>query len=598
MFTPFKKALKQRSINTISFVGNKAYSNTRLERIISTKKSGYFSFGGVDIYNENKLRFDENAIRQFYYNRGYAGIKVSSQAILDTKKNLYDLIFKIDEGGIYRVGNVTIRSSLEEAQDEKLLRLIQAKSGAVYNPQWIEKTINNISKYFLSIGKSFVRVDSRINRDVAQGIVDVEYLLDQDSPVYIARIEIEGNDVSHDFVIRRELGFSEGDPINAMMIERAKRRIKNTGFFSEVNVFQLPTDVPDRVVLKVHVKQLSSTSISISLSYGSNKNFPNLEGYFSDNNLFGRGYKQSIALSLINKAYSFENPYFFGSRIAAGFDRSLSPTIKWKVLAEQEFFIPCLEKQIELTRLFKAAAKVDLISSDLLASAELLYSKLRDTLFSELNIANLEKDNALKAHKKGLIQQLFSSFSSEVEWKTLGEIGYYSDTRINASELDCTTFVGVDNLLKNTKGKIDSSYVPTVNKLTSYKIGDILLSKIRPYFKKIWLANNNGGCSGAVLAIRIKNQFRHEIVSKFLYYCLASDIYFTYNMRYVQGSIMPLSNKKDILKFSIPIPPIEIQREIVSQLDSVFECVVSAEKRCKINSLLKMRIISDSLKNY
>ncbi|RPD36765.1 hypothetical protein C0030_001500 [Candidatus Liberibacter solanacearum] len=69
-------------------------------------------------------------------------------------------------------------------------------------------------------------------------------------------------------------------------------------------------------------------------------------------------------------------------------------------------------------------------------------------------------------------------------------------------------------------------------------------------------------------------------------------------MRYAQGSIMPLSNKKDILKFSIPIPPIEIQREIVSQLDSVFECVVSAEKRCKINSLLKMRIISDSLKNY
>lgn len=288
----------------------------------------------------------------------------------------------------------------------------------------------------------------------------------------------------------------------------------------------------------------------------------------------------------------------FMNRAISISEGSLSPTIKWKVLAEQEFFIPCLEKQIELTRLFKAAAKVDLISSDLLASAELLYSKLRDTLFSELNIANLEKDNALKAHKKGLIQQLFSSFSSEVEWKTLGEIGYYSDTRINASELDCTTFVGVDNLLKNTKGKIDSSYVPTVNKLTSYKIGDILLSKIRPYFKKIWLANNNGGCSGAVLAIRIKNQFRHEIVSKFLYYCLASDIYFTYNMRYVQGSIMPLSNKKDILKFSIPIPPIEIQREIVSQLDSVFECVVSAEKRCKINSLLKMRIISDSLKNY
>ncbi|XCD99978.1 restriction endonuclease subunit S (plasmid) [Candidatus Liberibacter asiaticus] len=276
---------------------------------------------------------------------------------------------------------------------------------------------------------------------------------------------------------------------------------------------------------------------------------------------------------------------------------SLSPTIKWKVLAEQEFLIPCLKKQIELTRLFKAAAKVDLISSDVLAGAELLYSTLSNTVFSECESANCDKNNALKAPKKGLTQQLFSSFSQEAEWKELGEVGYYSDTLINSSELDCTTFVGVDNLLQNAKGKIDSSYVPTVNKLTSYKRGDILLGNMRPCLKKIWFADNNGGCSGNVLAIRIKNQFRHAIVSKFLYYCLASDGFFAYNVRHGKGSVIPVGSRQDILKFLIPVPSLETQREIVDTLESAFACVVSAKKRSQVNSLLKMRIISDRLKN-
>jgi len=85
----------------------------------------------------------------------------------------------------------------------------------------------------------------------------------------------------------------------------------------------------------------------------------------------------------------------------------------------------------------------------------------------------------------------------------LGEIAAYSDTRIESSGVDGTTFTGVDNLLPDKKGRIHANYPPNTPRLSRYEKGDILLGNIRPYLKKIWLASSSGGCSGDVLAIRI-----------------------------------------------------------------------------------------------
>lgn len=91
----------------------------------------------------------------------------------------------------------------------------------------------------------------------------------------------------------------------------------------------------------------------------------------------------------------------------------------------------------------------------------------------------------------------------EVEWKAVGDIAGYSTTKVDADKLDATSFVGVDNLLADKGGRIDATYQPNTARLTAYEPGDILLGNIRPYLKKVWMAENNGGCSGDVLAIRI-----------------------------------------------------------------------------------------------
>ncbi|WP_058037404.1 restriction endonuclease subunit S [Rhodococcus sp. KB6] len=166
------------------------------------------------------------------------------------------------------------------------------------------------------------------------------------------------------------------------------------------------------------------------------------------------------------------------------------------------------------------------------------------------------------------IDELIAEMSpNNVLHVALSEVASYSTTRVDASELDETSFVGVDNLVADKGGRVDASYLPNTVRLTGYEPGDILLGNIRPYLKKVWLATNAGGCSGDVLAIRIKKIAQQSFAPEFLYYLLSSDGFFAYNMQHAKGAKMPRGNKAAILNYRIPVPPLEVQQEIVRVLD-------------------------------
>ena len=157
--------------------------------------------------------------------------------------------------------------------------------------------------------------------------------------------------------------------------------------------------------------------------------------------------------------------------------------------------------------------------------------------------------------------------SNGVRQVALSKVANYSSTRVDASDLNEASFVGVDNLVADKGGRVDANYLPNTERLTGYEPGDILLGNIRPYLKKVWRATNAGGCSGDVLAIRIDSEFQSELDSEFLYYLLSSDGFFAYNMQHAKGAKMPRGDKAAILSFRIPVPSIEVQREIVRILD-------------------------------
>jgi type I restriction enzyme S subunit len=165
-----------------------------------------------------------------------------------------------------------------------------------------------------------------------------------------------------------------------------------------------------------------------------------------------------------------------------------------------------------------------------------------------------------------------------VEWSALRDVAAYSPTRVDASALDATSFVGVDNLVSERGGRVDATYLPNTERLTAYEPGDILLGNIRPYLKKVWRATNSGGCSGDVLVVRIQDKSKPFVDSKFLYYLLSSNEFFSYSMQHARGAKMPRGDKSAILNFQIPVPcpenpkkSLEIQTEIVRFLDAFTE---------------------------
>ena len=157
------------------------------------------------------------------------------------------------------------------------------------------------------------------------------------------------------------------------------------------------------------------------------------------------------------------------------------------------------------------------------------------------------------------------------EVKKLGDVAHYSSTRVSATELNPSNYVGVDNLLKDKQGKIDASFYPTDGNVTAYKIGDTLLGNIRPYLKKIWYADSNGGASGDVLVIQVNEDMKSQIHPFFIYYTLSLDAFFDFDMLHSKGAKMPRGSKPEIMKFPICKPPLALQQEFASRVEAIEE---------------------------
>jgi outer membrane protein insertion porin family len=313
-------------IDQITFTGNNNYSASRLRAVIVTKESGLFSFiTRKDIYSEEKLRADEETLRQFYYNHGFADFRViSSNAVLDPATNEYVINFDIDEGERYKFGPITVESTVEGIDPEELKGLTDTREGKTYRARDVQDSLTAISERVAAAGYPFARVTPRGNRDAATKVISVDYLVDQGERGYVERIEIRGNTSTRDYVIRREFDLSEGDAFNQQKVAEAKRRLERLGYFSTVNITTAPGSAPDRVVLIVDVVDQSTGNFGVGAGYATGGEGFIVEASVEEKNFLGRGQYIRVAASggalTRNYTISFTEPYFLGYRLAAGFD--------------------------------------------------------------------------------------------------------------------------------------------------------------------------------------------------------------------------------------------------------------------------------------
>ncbi|TGQ72678.1 MAG: outer membrane protein assembly factor BamA [Mesorhizobium sp.] len=315
-------------IAAINFVGNSAYSSRRLSDVINTKRSSWLSFVlRDDVYDDDKLRADQELLRRFYYNHGYADFQVvSAVGELDNATNKYTVTITVQEGERYTFGDISVESTIPEVDSKSLDSVVETRKGDVYNAKDVEDSIIALTEKVAGSGYAFAQVTPRGDRNFENHTISVVYTVDQGTKAYIERIEIRGNDRTRDYVIRREFDVSEGDAFNQVLVQRAKKRLENLNYFDKVEVSTVPGSAPDQVVLVVDVVEKSTGEFSIGAGYstGGDTAGPSVEGSITERNFLGRG--QFIKLSAgggknsRDYSISFTEPYFLGRRIAAGFD--------------------------------------------------------------------------------------------------------------------------------------------------------------------------------------------------------------------------------------------------------------------------------------
>ncbi len=314
------------TVKSINFIGNRAFSDSQLRDIVTTSETGLFSFmSSSNIYDPDRLNLDRELLRQNYIKNGYADARiVSAVADLTPDGQNFFITFTIDEGELYRFGNIDLETSLASLNPEVMRGEITTFPGEIYNAGKIDKTTEAITLKAAEEGFAFAQVRPVIHRDPLARTIDINYVVEQGPRVYIERIDITGNIRTRDYVIRREFRLAEGDAYNRLMVKRAKERLQALGFLKKVTVRRARGSRPDRVVLNVAVVEDSSGELGFSAGYSS------ADGVIGDisvteRNLMGRGQYLQLKLkgSLTGKGQiqlSFTEPRFLDQNLAAGFD--------------------------------------------------------------------------------------------------------------------------------------------------------------------------------------------------------------------------------------------------------------------------------------
>jgi outer membrane protein insertion porin family len=262
-------------------------------------------------------------MRLFYLTHGYADFHViSAVAELTPDRKDFIITYVIEEGPRYKFGTVEAESELRDFNAEFVNAVVKIKPGAWFNAKLVEDTVTALNELAGARGYAFADVSPNFNRDAEKKLMNLTFKVGETPRVYVERINIQGNTVTRDKVIRREFRLNEGDAFNAYKVKRSQDRIQNLGFFQEnLEIKQAQGSSNDRVVLNVDVEEKSTGELQLSAGYSSLERFI-LSASVAQRNFMGKGQQlqTGISYSRYSKSISagFTEPFLFDKNILLG----------------------------------------------------------------------------------------------------------------------------------------------------------------------------------------------------------------------------------------------------------------------------------------
>ena len=313
-------------VRQINIVGNEQFSDGELRGEMVTKTAGLTKiFSSTTSYDPDRLAYDQQQLRAFYLKNGYADFRVvSAVAELTPDKKDFIITYVIEEGQRYKFGEVGVESQLRDFDSKAMTNALPMKAGDWYDAKLVEDTIEQLNETAGTFGYAFADVRPDFSKHADTLTMDVNFLIQEAPRVYVERVDVNGNTLTQDKVIRREFRLAEGDAFNSLAVKRTTARINSLGYFQEnFEIDQVDGSAPDRIVLEANVQEQATGELSLSAGFSSLESFV-FQGSIRQRNFRGRG--QTVGLGINYSRYSqsfnvsFTEPYVFDKNISAGID--------------------------------------------------------------------------------------------------------------------------------------------------------------------------------------------------------------------------------------------------------------------------------------
>ena len=318
---------KKAKIAKIYFLGEKKIRDTKLRGIITSQEAAFWKFVSRNVYlNKSRIELDKRLLKNYYRNHGYYEIEVTSSNVEYSEGNGFVLTYSINAGKKYKFKKIfaNVSKALDQSAFASLEKDFNKIIGEYYSQIKLTSILEKIDK--LSEQKELQFINHRVVETLDGDSVVVRIDIFEGEKFLIERINIVGNSITNDSVIRGEMIVDEGDPYSALLINKSVNKLRARGIFGKIEQTITEGSSPDLKVLQIAVEEKATGEIMAGAGIGTDGT--SFMAAVSENNWLGRGVKLQSSLSLSNEKVSgsiaIDNPNFnhSGNSVFTSFDMS------------------------------------------------------------------------------------------------------------------------------------------------------------------------------------------------------------------------------------------------------------------------------------
>ena len=303
-------------IKKISFIGDKIFKDRKLRGVILSEEYKFWKFiSGKKYLNEDMIKFDKRLLKNYYLNKGYYNVKINTSFAKLIENNEFELIYNIDSGSKFYFGKLDLKLPIDYDKNNftKLNKLLNKLKDEQYSINSIEQILEQID--ILALDEQYESVDVEVIENINDNKLNLTFNIIETEKFFVERINIFGNNITQESVIRNQFELDEGDPYNEILKNKSINNMKNLNFFKTVTSVVKEGENYNQKIIDISVEEKPTGEISASAGVGTSGN--SIGFGVTENNFLGKGIgldsNITFSTETVKGLFSVNNPNFLNS---------------------------------------------------------------------------------------------------------------------------------------------------------------------------------------------------------------------------------------------------------------------------------------------